>query len=652
MGISVRGTLGGVLAALALGGWPGAASAQIPYQPCREDVHFACAHLLVPLDPAGVAPGTVTLALRRHRAPLGETRSAIIALAGGPGQAALPFAEQFAEVLGPIAASRDLIVLDQRGTGLSGPLSCHAFERSSLYRTFGSLIAACASQLGAARAFYTTEDTVADIEAIRVAGGYEKLVLYGTSYGTKVAELYAQRYPQHVEALVLDSVVPPDGPDTLDRPTFAAIPRVLRSICAQRACAGVTRDPVRDLARVLRRIARRPLVGVAYGALGQRKRVPIAAESLLSVLLAGDFTPALRAQLVTADRAAATGDAAPLARLLSVEGGEEREDFDSPLYFATTCEEQRFPWSRSSSPRQRLREAAAAARRLPASTFAPFTAATALEASDLQACAWWPNAGGEHASDTAPVPAVPTLILSGADDLRTPTEGARALAAQIPGAHLLVVPYTGHAVLGGASGSCAREALLALFVGRPIRPCPASPPPPELTPPPLPPTSLARVRPARGYRGRPGATLAGVALTLADLGRQLGLAGELGGAPSVGGLRGGWATYRAGRLVLHGYSYVPGLAITGSLGSGRAALHVGGAAAARGTLDAAGEGSLTGTLGGLHVTLPAESSRAAGIVGSDVAASRHDRARGAGARTAFGEGRHSGGREPRLHVLP
>ena len=92
---------------------------------------------------AGATPGTITLAIRRHRAPVGEARSAIIALAGGPGQPALPFAEAFAELLGPIAATRDLIVFDQRGIGLSDPLSCHAFERPRLYHSVGALIEAC-----------------------------------------------------------------------------------------------------------------------------------------------------------------------------------------------------------------------------------------------------------------------------------------------------------------------------------------------------------------------------------------------------------------------------------------------------------------------------------------------------------------------------
>jgi hypothetical protein len=105
-----------------------AAQAQIAFAPCGDSNDFACGHLTVPLDPSGGTPGTITLAIRRHRAPVGEARSAIIALAGGPGQAGAPVRRTVRQLLGPIVATRDLIVFDQRGIGLSAPLSCHAFE--------------------------------------------------------------------------------------------------------------------------------------------------------------------------------------------------------------------------------------------------------------------------------------------------------------------------------------------------------------------------------------------------------------------------------------------------------------------------------------------------------------------------------------------
>ena len=605
--------------------WTSVAQAQIAWAPCGDSNDFACGHLTVPLDPSGQTPGTITLAIRRHRAPVGEAKTAIVALAGGPGQAALPFAEQFAQMLGPIASTRDLIVFDQRGIGLSGPLSCHRFELSANAPP-GPLIAECAAQLGPTRDFYATADTVADIEALRVAGGYEKLVLYGTSYGTKVAEDYAQAYPSHVEALVLDSVVPPNGPEPLNRATFAAIPRILRQLCAARACAGITANPVADLARLVRRLARGPLSGRAIDGHGVAHKVRISSDGLLGTLVEGDLAPTLRSEFPAAVRSAVSGDTAPLARLEaraeSGEGDEAEtpsESFDNPLYYATSCEDEPFPWNRASSPATRLAEAQAQIRALPASQLAPFTAANVLDFSDIPACAFWPYATPAPAPTNAPFPSVPTLILSGADDLRTPTANAREVAALIPGSHLLLVPNTGHSVLGSDPTHCASDALQALFAGKPIEPCKATPPPPLSRLTPLAPSSLAKIPPARGSHGLPGRTLEAVLLTLGDFDRQLeqqlaGSADESAGSLSLrsGGLRAGWAGLTGGALRFDEYSYVPGVTISGRLTSGANTLRVGGAAAARGTLHVGPGKTLSGVLGGKRVRLKDTGPQAVG----------------------------------------
>jgi pimeloyl-ACP methyl ester carboxylesterase len=601
------------------------APAQIAFAPCGDSNDFACGHLTVPLDPSGQTPGTITLAIRRHRAPVGEAKSAIVALAGGPGQAALPFAEQFAQVLGPIAATRDLIVFDQRGIGLSDPLSCHRFELNTNAPP-GPTIAECAAQLGPTRSFYATADTVADIEALRVAGGYEKLVLYGTSYGTKVAEEYAQAYPSHVEALVLDSVVPPNGPEPLNRATFAAVPRILRQLCAARACARITPNPVADLTRLVRRLARGPLSGRVIDGHGVAHTVRISSDGLLGTLVEGDLEPTLRSEFPAAVRSAVQGDTAPLARLEArAEGGEggeaetPSESFDNPLYYATSCEDEPFPWNRASAPATRLAEARVQIRALPASQLAPFTAANVLDFSDIPACAFWPFAAPVPALDRAPLPSVPTLILSGADDLRTPTANAREVAAQIPGSHLLLVPNTGHSVLSSDPTHCASDALQALFAGKPIEPCKATPPPPLLRLTPSAPSSLTKVPSARGSHGLPGRTLEAVLLTLGDFDRQLdlqliGQSSASAGAPSLrtGGLRAGWARLTGEALTFSGYSYVPGVTISGRIGSTSRILRVGGRAAAQGTLRVGPQMTLSGVLGGKHVRLEDTGPQAVG----------------------------------------
>jgi hypothetical protein len=316
----------------------------------------------------------------------------------------------------------------------------------------------------------------------------------------------------------------------------------------------------------------------------------------------------------------------------------------SPLYYATTCEEQDFPWNRASDPRARIAEATAAAKALPASTFAPFTATNALQESDIEGCAHWPYTTPAPPVDAAPLPDVPTLILSGADDLRTPTANAREVAAQIPDSHLLVVPYTGHSVLTQEQTSCASDALQALFANHAIKACRPAPIPASLRPPPLAPVKLALVAPASGYSGVPGRTLHAVALTLGDFLRQLVLQLTLSGAletlgpiapQRIGGLRGGWAELSNGVLVeLHDYSYIPGVTISGSIKAESEDLQVSGSAAAHGTLQGAPQKSLIGTLGGRHVVLPAKAIAAAAIVGDDAQASSHPGSGGAGARGA------------------
>ncbi len=92
------------------------------------------------------------------------------------------------------------------------------------------------------------EESVQDIEAVREALGYEKLVLYGTSYGTKVALEYAERYPEHVEALVLDSVVLPEGPEPFSLSSIQALKPMLEELCSEGACAHITSNPIADIA--------------------------------------------------------------------------------------------------------------------------------------------------------------------------------------------------------------------------------------------------------------------------------------------------------------------------------------------------------------------------------------------------------------------
>ncbi len=581
----------------------------------------------MPLDRSGVLPGTIALSVARKLSGPQPSASAVLALAGGPGQAALPHAEDLARIIAPALGTRDLLVFDQRGTGASDPLSCSAFEEPTASEA--AAYSACAADIGPARGDFTTAESVNDIEALRRAAGYEKLVLYGTSYGTKVALEYAERFPTHVEALVLDSVVPSNGWEALRLASFQAMPAALDELCTGGACAGITTNPAADVARLAAQLRTHALHGSVFDGAGRRHAESLDELGLYRVIVAGDLNPALRALLPAAVRSALAHDPEPLLRLqLLSEGltpnlpsGSARDaalgrprrglsaggdELDLALFATTTCEETPFPWQRSASTETRLKEARSALHAIAPAGFYPFDAATAFAASPVPACAPWPDASAAPPA-TTPLPDVPTLLLSGQQDLRTPTAYARQVAAQIPDAQLLTVPFVGHSVLGSDLSHCAEQAVQAFFAGTPVEQCSGATN--EFTPTPVNPASLSRVHAPAALPGRRGQTLVAALDALEDLNRQIvGAAIQAGAAlpsgSSFGGLRGGYARVTSTAVTLHRFSFVPGVELSGTfrrIGGELATttLHISGAQAEAGTLRfGSATKRLTGRLGG------------------------------------------------------
>jgi len=612
-----RPLLTGLAALIALGLTPSVAGAAVAYAPCAKPAGFECGSLDVPLDRSGVRAGRITLRVQRVRAQNNPGRVAVVALAGGPGQAALPIAQGFADVLAPAITTRDLLVFDQRGTGASNPLTCPALrQRASIV----TITRRCATQIGPARAFFTTAQTVDDIEDLRRESGYERLVLYGVSYGTKVALNYAERYPQRVESLVLDSVVPPGGQDAFRRASLRAVPRVLRDLCRGGACRLATPRATADVRSLARRLAHKLLKGRVSDPRGKRRAVALSETDIMRILLAGDLNPTLRAELPGSLRAALRGDATPLLRLGARSAGlangaprlqaQVSADSDA-LFFTTLCEETGFPWDRAASPQTRARQITNAARRLSPGSTGPFSRIVALAAGNAPLCLGWPNAAPAPAVP-GPLPDVPVLVLEGAADLRTPIEDARAVAAAFPRAQVVSVPFTGHSVSSTDLSTCAKDVLERFFSGQPVGACPAGTNP--FSPTPRPPTRLSGVRLLPGATGTRGRTLSAVRATVRDAVRQaIGDAFALNRLPkSVGGLRGGFAQVSRTRVRLVAYQYVPGVRVSGTAPfRATAHLRVSGGGAAAGTVTITRGGQVSGRLGGRRVSAKAASAATA-----------------------------------------
>jgi len=605
-------------------------AAAVTTQACpSEGVRVArCLRVQVPLDRSGVLPGTIGLRVRVLPPVSGTANETILALAGGPGQAAASLLFEFKLALsGQVLRSRQLVTFDQRGTGRSGLLSCPGLGRA-VDAVDGSLMALeqavgrCANRLGPARAHYTTTDSVADVEAVRTALGVDKLVLYGTSYGTKVALDYAAAHPEHVSRLLLDSTILPEGVDPFEGATIASIPRVMRAVCADRGCR-FTHDAGADVVALAQRLARGPLRGPWVDGRGHVHRLGIRQVDLLQLLLMSDASPLKRALLPAAIRSARTGDPALLLRLavtptpnFDVGGG----DSDAVLV-ATRCEDGGVPWSAGTPVAQRRAAVDAALAALPPSQLAPFTVEALRRTGIADLCNGWPES--PIAQPQLPLPDVPTLILSGDVDLRTPRSYALTLAARLPHAQVVTVPQTGHSVLGSDPSDCASSAVKAFLAGSAAGACGRPRRSTFLAPVDPPTRHFSNLRPRRGLPPYVGRTVAAVDETIAFMERTLLLellprlvaAGPHAKVFRLGGLRGGSLTIARRAVFLRRYSVVPGVTLSAredeTDDDAPVLLTIGGPAAAHGTL-LVGDRWMVGQLGGHRVRVRVAGSAADG----------------------------------------
>jgi len=427
-----------------------------------------CLSVRVPLDRSGAVPGTIRLRAARIRSQR-ATRPPLIGLTGGPGQAGVIFATDYRDAL-PVAG-RDLVLLDQRGTGASGLLRCPSLEGRVVNR-LSSAAGACGRRLGARRSFYTSADSADDLEALRVRIGAPRIALYAVSYGTRVAVEYARRHPERVERMILDSPVGIDAPDSLARETLGAVGRVLRGAC-RNGCGGAEARPVADLARLVPRLRRSPIRRVVRRD-GRRVTVTVGADDLLGLLVAGDLDAAFLRAVPPAVRSALGGNAGPLVRLKlrlrGTGGGDRVSDFNPAVYAATTCEESTFAWDPTASSATRGLQARAAVDATPLEALAPFDRSAALRFGLLALCGSWPER--ERAvAPVAPLPTtVPALVVSGELDLRTPLENARRLAEALD-ARLVVERGIGHGVLQLDMNGCGSSAAQSFLAGRPLPAC-------------------------------------------------------------------------------------------------------------------------------------------------------------------------------------
>jgi pimeloyl-ACP methyl ester carboxylesterase len=432
--------------------------------PCPGIKGFTCSTLTVPLDHFGHVRGTLRLqvaAADNAAAP----RGVLLLLTGGPGQPGVPFVSRLAARLAPLLHAYRLVMFDQRGTGQLGAIDCPALQAavgsSDVAVPPAAAVHACAHIIGPDRQFYSTRDTVADIDMLRAALGVPTMVVDGVSYGTFVAERYALAYSRHVSRLVLDSILPQADPQRTDAfylVGLRAVGRVLRLACQAAPVCGF--DPAQDVAWLVRHRGDGVKIFdmlVTYEFIDPTYRNPNPPE-----------VPPGFGDVIGALHAARYGDPAHLDQLIQglSPGGGPSAGFSSGLHAATLCTDMRFPWgSDAVPPGRRGPPLARATARLTTAQVFPFDARTAGSDGIIQTCLDWPQTPpAPEASPNSMLPAVPTLLLAGDHDLSTPLEWAREEAAHAPDGELVIVHGAAHSIQSREPGHQGREALFAFLL--------------------------------------------------------------------------------------------------------------------------------------------------------------------------------------------
>ncbi|MEU8356936.1 alpha/beta fold hydrolase [Nonomuraea sp. NPDC048882] len=522
-------------------------SASIPLHECAGAAVRCDGTVAVPLDWGNPASERIEVAFAWVPAAK-EATGTILANPGGP-LPALPDVPRLTRTLGPVLDRMNLLVVDPRGLGESSPLLC-----PGLKLTEPESVAACAAHLGPRIRFFTADQAVQDMDAVRRALGAGPVTFYGTSYGTAYAQAYAARRPEGLAAAFLDSatITGPDG-HVLWPTRF--LPERLGFVCGRsRACRELPGDPERTHARLVTHLRAHPDPEVPPPALMSMGRMT---------------EPVFGREVNAAATAYLSGDPAPLRRLASVLNGVPSQPIEGAEwagYLAYRCGDGSFPFNRDAGPAERQAQLERYfARERP---LAPFTLADlGLDArSGLESCVNWPTPRPAPVLPPhADLPAVPVLVAGGDFDTHTPAEVARAMRV-FPGATFVRVPFGTHSLAWGpgAAGECVLAMLRSFVLDHrvPRTRCDAE----NYRASGAFPRSLGELAPlpAPGLDVERRRVLAAGYATAADaVARRNPYNLVHGRLTEQAGLRGGKVTFGSGLIELDEAAFVPGVTVTG-----------------------------------------------------------------------------------------
>jgi pimeloyl-ACP methyl ester carboxylesterase len=376
-------------------------------------------------------------ALARNRKP-----DPVFFFAGGPGQSALDLAGPVSRMLARLGNRRDVVLIDQRGTGRSAPLRCdedrptQPMAQSADPEQHTRRLQACRAQLeklphgqaGGLR-HYVTWIATQDADAVRQSLGAAQVNLVGGSYGTRAALDYLRQFPLAVRRVVIDGVAPPDMvlPAAFSLDNQVALDAVWAACEVQASCSQRYPGLRADWQSLLAGLPKP--AQVTHPMTGALERIHVSRDMVLAAVRVPLYVPALAAALPLAVSEAARGRFEPLLGLSSALSSNAGKLYEG-MHFSVVCAED--------------------VPRLPQSPDQPGSDYGSTFAEQYKKiCADWPRGEVPAAFYTMPTSASAVLLLSGgADPVTPPRHGQRAAQALGAKARHVVVSQAGHGVMG------------------------------------------------------------------------------------------------------------------------------------------------------------------------------------------------------------
>jgi pimeloyl-ACP methyl ester carboxylesterase len=408
-----------------------------------------CGTLVRPEDPADPDSPALELHVAVVSAlSLEPEPDPFVPIAGGPGQASTRFYAGYAGAFEEIRRTRDIVLIDQRGTGKSASMNCDveeeivegAFSREQTIEDTRR----CLAVLPHDPRYFTTSVAVQDLEALRLALGYTQFNLYGISYGSRVAQHFLRRYPESTRSVIIDGVVPPQialGP-TIAIDAQNALEAIFERCTESEACSERFPTLRDDFDRLRARLIEEPVtVSMAHPVNGALEDITFDDNNMAGALRLLSYSPQSVALIPLLIDEAVNGNFAPLAAQFLMISAGMAEQLSVGMHNAVVCTED-FPYFAGE----------AVSRVALAATYIGPVQLDALEAI----CSVWPKGVLDEDFKTPVATDIPVLLLSGEADPITPPAYADLAAVDLGNALHLTGKRQGH---GQAPQGCMPQVI-------------------------------------------------------------------------------------------------------------------------------------------------------------------------------------------------